>query len=177
MLVSEIKNFNQNRNFKGYSILPKGKDALKKLTDPAIKQSYIDMCRHLESKKYSNIEIDASDKGELLTYLKIPEIPEKILAIKDRYSQFSAPCHNWEKYGNRVINGYYDKTLMLQYQGKMYEISFPNKECIGTLAELSNIDAVFSPFKKIELLCDNIENLHLYLKKADALNKELDALA
>ena len=176
MQVSQITNFNHTPNFNGYSISPKGKDALKKLTDPAIKQSYIDMCRHLESKKYSNIEIDASDKGEVLTYLKIPEIPEKILAIKGRYSQFSAPCHYWEKYGNRVINGYYDKTLMIQYQGKMYEINFPNKEYIGTLAKLGNIDAVFSPFKKIELLCDNIENLHLYLKKADALNKELDAL-
>ena len=176
MLVSEIKNFNQNPNFKGYSISPKGKDALKKLTDPAIKQSYIDMCKHLESKKYSNIEIDASDKGEVLTYLKIPEIPEKILAIKDCYSQFYAPCHYWEKYGKSLINGYYDKTLMIRYQDKMYEINFPNKECIGTLAKLGDIDAVFSPFKKIGLLCDNIENLHLYLEKAEALNKELDAL-
>ena len=176
MLVPEIKNFNQNLNFKGYSISPKGKNALKKLTDPAIKQGYIDMCRRLESKKYSNIEIDASDKGEILTYLKIPEIPEKILAIKGRYSQFSAPCHYWEKYDNLVINGYYDKTLMIRYKDKMYEINFPNKEFIGPLADLGEIDAVFSPFKKIELLCDNIENLHLYLKKAEDLNKEIDLL-
>ena len=168
MLISEVNNFNQNTNFRGYSILPKGKDALKKLTDPAMKREYIDLCKYFENKKYTDIKIDADDMGRIFTYIKIPEVPDDILAAVNDWSTFhlapGASCNCW-----------WSHSLGIKCKEKTYWIKFPNRE-LHELAQLGH-SWEGNMFQKIKSLGSAIEDLHLDMEEAENLNKELDTLA
>lgn len=184
MRIQKInRKINQNCAFRAYTITQSGKTALKKVSNPNLKQEVIDCCEYFENKKYAHVLICTNTSGDLDINLKIPD-------VEDWITSYHRPMVNPYDSTGIYISAWTTKNGFGIPTNKTYHINLNGQPGddeniwgnphVGKMVQLSNqIKLPLNIREKIHAfkwLGDEVEQARIDIEKSQNMNSKIDDL-